>query len=75
MAVLAVVGLLLEWGLFRRLRDNLRMQVIASLGLILVIQNGVIAIWGPNALQMRGRPDRDSRGPPWGTSASRCSTS
>ena len=29
------------------------MQVIASLGLILVIQNGVIAIWGPNALQMR----------------------
>lgn len=56
MIVLAAVGLLLEWGLFRRLRDNLRMQVIASLGLILVIQNGVIAIWGPNALQMRVAP-------------------
>ncbi|MEM8589047.1 MAG: branched-chain amino acid ABC transporter permease [Pseudomonadota bacterium] len=53
MAVLSIIGLALERGVFRRLRDNLRMQVIASLGLILVIQNGVIAIWGPNALQMR----------------------
>lgn len=53
MAVLSIIGLALERGIFRRLRDNLRMQVIASLGLILVIQNGVIAIWGPNALQMR----------------------
>lgn len=53
MVVLSVIGLGLERCVFRSLRDNLRMQVIASLGLILVIQNGVIALWGPNALQMR----------------------
>ena len=29
------------------------MQIVASLGLILVIQNGVVALWGPQALQMR----------------------
>src|SRR5262249_22550197 len=53
MAALALVGLALERGVFRALRDNVRMQIVASLGLILVIQNGVIALWGPNALSMR----------------------
>jgi branched-chain amino acid transport system permease protein len=53
MAALALVGLALERGVFRALRDNVRMQIVASLGLILVIQNGVIALWGPTALSMR----------------------
>ena len=53
MGVLALVGIALERGVFRPLRDNLRNQVIASLGLILAIENLVIALWGPNALQMK----------------------
>lgn len=53
MAVLGVVGLGLEAAVFRPLRDNIQMQIVASLGLILVIQNGVVALWGPQALQMR----------------------
>lgn len=53
MIALAVLGLVLEQAVFRPLRDNIQMQMVASLGLILVIQNGVIALWGPNALQMR----------------------
>jgi branched-chain amino acid transport system permease protein len=53
MLALAVVGLALERAVFRPLRDNIQMQIVASLGLILVIQNGVVALWGPNALQMR----------------------
>jgi branched-chain amino acid transport system permease protein len=53
MAVLGVVGLALEAAVFRRLRENVQMQIVASLGLILVIQNGVVALWGPQALQMR----------------------
>jgi branched-chain amino acid transport system permease protein len=47
------LGLALERAVFRPLRDNIQMQIVASLGLILVIQNGVVALWGPNALQMR----------------------
>ncbi len=35
------------------LAGALRMQIVASLGLILIIQNGVMQIWGPHALQMR----------------------
>lgn len=53
MATLAAVGVALERGVFRPLQGNLRNQVIASLGLILVIENLVIALWGPNALQLR----------------------
>jgi branched-chain amino acid transport system permease protein len=53
MLALAAVGLALERAVFRPLRDNIQMQIVASLGLILVIQNGVVALWGPNALQMR----------------------
>ena len=53
MATLAVVGIALERGVFRPLQGNLRNQVIASLGLILVIENLVVALWGPNALQMK----------------------
>ena len=44
---------MLEKAVFRPLRDNIQMQIVASLGLILVIQNGVVALWGPHALQMR----------------------
>jgi len=53
MGVLAVLGIALEHAVFRPLRGNLRSQVIASLGLILAIENTVVWIWGPNALQMR----------------------
>jgi len=53
MAALALVGIALERGVFRPLQGNLRNQVIASLGLILAIENLVVALWGPNALQMR----------------------
>ena len=53
MAVLALIGVVLEHSVFRPLRGNLRNQVIASLGLILAIENTVVWIWGPNALQMR----------------------
>jgi branched-chain amino acid transport system permease protein len=53
MLALAALGVVLEQAVFRTLRDNIQMQIVASLGLILVIQNGVVAVWGPNALQMR----------------------
>jgi branched-chain amino acid transport system permease protein len=53
MLALAALGLVLERAVFRPLRDNIQMQIVASLGLILVIQNGVVALWGPHALQMR----------------------
>lgn len=49
--LLVLVGAALERAVFAPLRGNLRNQVIASLGLVLVIQNGVIAVFGPNALQ------------------------
>lgn len=52
----AVVGLVpIGWALervvFAPLRDNLQNQVIASLGLVLVIENLAIVLWGPTALQ------------------------
>jgi branched-chain amino acid transport system permease protein len=53
MAALAAIGVAIERGVFRPLQGNLRNQVIASLGLILGIENLVVALWGPNALQMR----------------------
>jgi branched-chain amino acid transport system permease protein len=53
MAALAVIGVAIERSVFRPLQGNLRNQVIASLGLILAIENLVIALWGPNALQMK----------------------
>ncbi len=52
-AALLPIGWILERGLFARLRDNFHNQVIASLGLILVLQNLAIAVWGPTALQLR----------------------
>lgn len=48
---LVLVGAALERSVFAPLRGNLRNQVIASLGLVLVIQNAVIAVFGANALQ------------------------
>jgi branched-chain amino acid transport system permease protein len=53
MLSLALIGIVLERAIFRALRQNLPMQIVASLGLILIIQNGVIQLWGPAALQMR----------------------
>lgn len=52
-AALMVVGTLLESAVFRPLRGNLRNQVIASLALVLLIQNAVVAIWGPTGLQFK----------------------
>jgi branched-chain amino acid transport system permease protein len=49
--LLVLIGAALERGVFAPLRGNLRNQVIASLGLVLVIQNTVVALFGPNALQ------------------------
>lgn len=51
MAVLFVIGAGLERTVFRPLRGNLRNQVLASLGLILIVQNLVIYAWGPTGLQ------------------------
>jgi len=56
MFAVGLLGLVLEMAVFRRLRDNVSMQIVASLGLILIIQNGVVALWGPQALQMRVLP-------------------
>lgn len=53
LVALALLGIALERAVFRPLQGNLRNQVIASLGLILAIEHLVIALWGPNALQMR----------------------
>ena len=53
MAALALIGVAIERSVFRPLQGNLRNQVIASLGLILAIENLVVALWGPNALQMK----------------------
>jgi branched-chain amino acid transport system permease protein len=53
MLALAALALVLERAVFRPLRDSMQMQIVASLGLILVLQNGVVALWGPHALQMR----------------------
>jgi branched-chain amino acid transport system permease protein len=55
---LVVVGWALERGVFAPLRGNLRNQVIASLGLVLVIQNTVVAVFGPNALQFQVQATR-----------------
>ena len=46
----AVIGLLLERLVFRRLRDSLSMQIVASLGLILIAQNAALLIFGPEAV-------------------------
>ncbi|MEO8856546.1 MAG: branched-chain amino acid ABC transporter permease [Burkholderiaceae bacterium] len=53
MLSLGVIGVVLERGIFRPLSGNLRNQVIASLGLILVLENLVVVLWGPNALQWK----------------------
>jgi branched-chain amino acid transport system permease protein len=50
---LAFIGVLLERGVFRPLTGNLRNQVIASLGLILFLENLLVALWGANALQWK----------------------
>lgn len=51
--LLAAIGYGLERLVFRPLRDSLRNQVIASLGLVLVVQNLVILLWGPQAFSLK----------------------
>jgi len=53
MAALALIGVAIERSVFRPLQGRLRNQVIASLGLILALENLAVAIWGPNALQLK----------------------
>ncbi len=48
----AFTGWVLERLVFRRLRENLPMQVVASLGLILIAQNGALLIFGPEAVSI-----------------------
>jgi branched-chain amino acid transport system permease protein len=50
---LVVVGAALERFVFRPLRGNLRNQVMASLGLILVIQNLIMIVWSPLGLEFK----------------------
>jgi branched-chain amino acid transport system permease protein len=50
--VLALLGVALERAVFRRLRVNVRMQIVASLGLILMAENAAVLIFGPSALQL-----------------------
>ena len=52
MVTLAIVGVALERGVFRRLRVNVPMQIVASLGLILMAENGAVLLFGPSALQL-----------------------
>src|SRR5271156_1561872 len=49
---LAIVGVALERAVFRRLRANVPMQIVASLGLILMAENVAVLIFGPSALQL-----------------------
>lgn len=53
MAVLVLVGAAMEHTIFRPLRHNLQNQVVAALGLILIIQNLVLFLWGPHALSLK----------------------
>lgn len=53
MAVLVLVGAAMEHMIFRPLRHNLQNQVVAALGLILIIQNLVLFLWGPHALSLK----------------------
>lgn len=50
--VLVLIGAVIEHAVFKPLRDNMRNQVIAALGLILFFQNLVIVVWGPEALDL-----------------------
>jgi branched-chain amino acid transport system permease protein len=50
--MLALLGVALERAVFRRLRVNVRMQIVASLGLILMAENAAVLIFGPSALQL-----------------------
>jgi branched-chain amino acid transport system permease protein len=52
MLTLAIFGVALERAVFRRLRVNVPMQIVASLGLILMAENAAVLIFGPSALQL-----------------------
>lgn len=49
---LAIVGVALERAVFRRLRVNVPMQIVASLGLILMAENAAVLLFGPSAVQL-----------------------
>ncbi len=53
MLMVAGFGLVLERWVFRRLRLHLSMQIVASLGLIMMLQNGVVAVFGASALSLQ----------------------
>ena len=53
MGAVAIVGLGLELFVFRKLRLHLPMQIVASLGLIMILQNGIVAVFGASALSLR----------------------
>ncbi len=48
-----LIGAFIERFVFRPLHGNTRNQVVAALGLVLVIQNAIILIWGALGLEFR----------------------
>ena len=42
----ALLGLLMEWGVFRRFRGNELNGMIASVGVALILQNTALLLWG-----------------------------
>jgi branched-chain amino acid transport system permease protein len=56
-AVLAAAGALLEMGLLRRLyRSPELFQLLATFGVVLMVQDGALAIWGPDDLTLSRPP-------------------
>jgi len=53
MLCIVLLGAAIERLVFRPLRGNMRNQVVAALGLVLVIQNGIILLWGARGLEFR----------------------
>lgn len=47
--VTGLLGLVMEWLVFSRLRGNELNGMIASLGIALIMQNSALLLWGPSA--------------------------
>jgi branched-chain amino acid transport system permease protein len=55
--VLGVLGALLEMGLLRRIyRSPELFQLLATFGVVLMVQDGALAIWGPDDLTISRAP-------------------
>ncbi|MFQ6012489.1 MAG: branched-chain amino acid ABC transporter permease [Thermoplasmata archaeon] len=66
MVLMAVLGFVLEWGIFRRLHgESLVRPLIASIGLAFIIQNVIRIVWGTSN-QNYGFPSQIARSLPLG---------